>query len=306
MKIDRLQENIRLLPSDVVRVKDMGNVVELFYMSARSSGCQITKIDQDTYIVNATGEVKEFEHNTSRADDLKSVAKSLSHGRDIINTNVKDPSYCRWVTLTYRENMTDPKKLCKDFEHCVSRLRKIFGHFEYITAAEPQGRGAWHLHVLFIFSHKAPYMANEVVANAWKRGFVTVKKLDDVDNVGAYLTAYLGDMELDDFAKEFPSVDTVHLKEIEVENENGEKVLKRYVKGARLRMYPPQFHIFRWSKGIKQPSVSYMSNKEAEKKVSAATLTFEKSLTLTDPDTDFESLLNYRYYNSKRSQKSQE
>ena len=44
-------------------------------------------------------------------------------------------------------------------------------------------------------------MENAVVRDCWKQGFVTVKRLDDVDNVGAYLTAYLGDMELSEASK---------------------------------------------------------------------------------------------------------
>ena len=89
----------------------------------------------------------------------------------------------------------------RDFRHFNTRCREIFGHYEYITAAEPQGRGAWHLHCVFIFAGKAPYMENAVVRDCWKQGFVTVKRLDDVDNVGAYLTAYLGDMELSEASK---------------------------------------------------------------------------------------------------------
>jgi hypothetical protein len=64
-------------------------------------------------------------------------------------------------------------------------------------------------------------------------------------------------------------------------------------------MYPPKFNIFRYSRGIKQPTVEMMSADKAEKKVSADTLTFEKTLKIENGD-DFETLLNYRYYNSKR------
>ena len=65
-------------------------------------------------------------------------------------------------------------------------------------------------------------------------------------------------------------------------------------------MYPPGFHIFRWSKGIKKPTVTYMTAGEANEKVGAATLTFEKTVALSDETSSFEATLNYRYYNSKR------
>lgn len=300
MKIEKLPVNIRPSNSDTVRLKETGDILEVLGPLRCSRGGYITKIDKDHYLDNRTGEVLEFQHIENRSQDLKSVARSLARLRDYINTNVFDVSCCRWLTFTYADNMTDPNKLKRDFNHCVERLRDSFGDFEYITAAEPQGRGAWHLHSIFIFDHKAPYMANDVVSKAWKRGFVTVKRLDNVDNVGAYLTAYLGDMDLNEYVTLDNVPDHIIIKDVDFEDEDGNRQKKRYVKGGRLYMYPSGFNIFRCSKGIKKPVVTMMSNEQAEKKVSAATLTFEKTVALSDPDKEFESTLNYRYYNRKR------
>ena len=201
MEIKKLDCPVSISDSALVRLKEMGNITEIMFSEKRSRGGYITKIDKDHYVDNRTGELFEFTHLENRAQDLANVAKSLAQGRDILNANITDVSRCRWVTLTYAENMTDPKKLLFDFQNFNKRCRAIFGNYEYITAAEPQGRGAWHLHCVFIFSGKAPYMDNAVVRDCWKQGFVTVKRLDDVDNVGAYLTAYLGDMELSEASK---------------------------------------------------------------------------------------------------------
>lgn len=278
----------------------MGNIYEVMHSEKRSYGGFITKIDKDHYVNNKTGEFLEFNHTENRAQDLGNIAKSLALGRDILNTNITDVSKCRWVTLTYADNMTDPKKLQKDFENFNSRCRSIFGHYEYITAAEPQARGAWHLHCVFIFDHKAPFMANDVVADCWKQGFVTVKRLDDVDNVGAYLTAYLGDVELSEAQSQNMYIGNREIKECEFTDDNGQKQKKKYVKGARLFMYPTGFHIFRYSKGIKKPTVTHCDYSEAKKKISSAKLTFSKSVELKDPDNDFENTLTYEYYNAIR------
>lgn len=299
MDIKRLEETRVIWDEEQVRFKEMGNITEVMHAEHRSHGGCIKKLDKDTYVDNRTGEVCEFKHLENRAQDLNNVAKSLSQGRDILNTNITDVTKCRWITFTYRENMTDPKRLCKDYAKCVRSLHNTFGDFEYITAAEPQGRGAWHLHAVFIFDHKAPYMENKVVAQAWKQGFVTVKRLDDVDNVGAYLTAYLGDMELSEATRDGMLNGNFSIKEIEVE-EDGKKLTKRYVKGARLRMYPPGFHIFRWSKGIKKPTVSLMSYGRAKEKISSAKLTFSKSVVLDDSAKGFQNTLTYEYYNKIR------
>lgn len=302
MEIKKLATPIRILDGDTVRLKEMGNITEIMFSKKRSLGGYITKIDKDHYVDNRTGEFLEFKHLENRAQDLANVAKSLARGRDILNANIVNVSYCRWVTFTYAENMTDSTRLLLDFQHCIRSLRKTFGNFEYITAAEPQGRGAWHLHAVFIFDHKAPYMPNDVVAKAWKQGFVAVKRLDNVDNVGAYLTAYLGDMELSEAFNSFHE-NTIYssgVKEVDYVDENGVKQTKYYIKGARLCMYPPGFHIFRWSKGIKKPDVSFVSYKTAKEKASSAKLTFTKTVALEDSESDFKNTLQYEYYNSIR------
>ena len=65
-------------------------------------------------------------------------------------------------------------------------------------------------------------------------------------------------------------------------------------------MYPPKFNLYRASRGIKKPVVSYETEKDAQKKVSAATLTFEKTIELSDSDSQFSNTINYRHYNLVR------
>lgn len=286
-----------LLPDDTVKVKSCGNIVELVWCEHLNRKARIVKVDKDHYYLadddNKT--LYEFQHIQSRIDDKNSIRASLARLRDIINTNVSDVSCCRWCTFTYAENMTDTNKLYLDWKKCVRSLRRIYGDFEYIIAVEPQGRGAWHIHAILIFSHKAPYMENSVVAQAWGQGFVNIKRLDDVDNVGAYLTAYLGDMELpyDEDPGQFDVVKTV-----DYIDDFGMLKTKRYIKGARLKLYPPGMNIYRASRGIRKPDVSYMPNAWAEKKVSSAKLTYEKTVALVDDDCKLVNTINYRYYNT--------
>ena len=94
----------------------------------------------------------QYKHGDTRADNQKGVRQTLARIRALINCNVVNPSFCRWLTFTYAENMTDTKRLYKDWD----TFRKRFGRWcaqngidkpEYIAVVEPQGRGAWHLHV---------------------------------------------------------------------------------------------------------------------------------------------------------------
>ena len=298
MIIQRLETTPPIEDHKQVRLKECGHIVEIMARRHQGHGTPTTiKISNDEYFDTRSGEIRRFKHNTTRADDLKSVSRSLALGRDMLNANIDDVSRCRWLTLTYAENMTDPKKLMFDFKNFNTRCRERFGHYEYITAAEPQGRGAWHLHCVLIFDDKAPYMPNDVVSDLWKQGFVTVKRLDDVDNVGAYLTAYLGDMELSEAVEQ--GITSGEVKTVEFE-ENGEQKSKRYIKGARLHMYPPKFNIFRYSRGCKKPIVTHTNYAEAKKKACGGTQTFSKAVVLVDDDSSFSDTIIYEYYNTKR------
>ena len=300
MEIKKLKDTLPVPLSAEVRYKDMGNIKEVMFSARKSEGGFITKLDKERYIDNRTGEIKNFNHIENRSQDISNVRKSLSLGRDVINTNVTDVNFCRWLTLTYADNMKNPEKLMFDFKNFVKRARSIYGQFEYIACAEPQGRGAWHLHVLLIFDHVAPFMPNEVVADCWKKGFVTIKRIDDVDNVGAYLTAYLCDVDVEEFKKEYPNMDMGEVKEIEFKDENGEIKNKKYVKGGRLWMYPPGFHIFRYSKGIKKPEVSEMTYFEAKEKIGSAKPTYSQTILLNDDVSGFRNTITKEYYNILR------
>lgn len=75
---------------------------------------------------------------------------------------------------------------------------------------------------------------------------------------------------------------------------------KRFIKGARLNLYPVNFNMIRCSRGVKRPIETMISQEEAEKKVSAATLTYEKTVMLQDQENDFETIINTQYYNKVR------
>lgn len=293
-------DNFSIDKKDIVCVKEMGNVVEITYLQHKNNGATIKKINNDEYMVVASGEIKQAQHIESRADDKAQVSQSLKRLRDYINTNVVDVNKCKWITLTYKENMTDTKRLYKDFEKFIKRFRYKYGHIEYIVACEPQGRGAWHMHCIIIFDDIAPFIPNNEIANLWKQGFTKTTKLDNIDNIGAYLTAYLGDMEYEEFINCGASYKFLNLKEVDhIENIKLNKP-KKFVKGGRLHMYPPNFNLYRISRGIKKPIKEYMSYKKAKEKVGSGKPTYTSTICLTDIDNNFSNIISYESYNTKR------
>ena len=66
-------------------------------------------------------------------------------------------------------------------------------------------------------------------------------------------------------------------------------------------MYPPNFNLYRISRGIKKPIKEYMSYKKAKEKVGSAQPTYTSSICLTDIDNKFSNIISYESYNIKRS-----
>lgn len=89
-------------------------------------------------------------------------------------------------------------------------------------------------------------------------------------------------------------------KIIENTDENGKKTKKAIVKGARLHLYPPKFNIYRCSRGIKKPDVSYMPYSKAKKVVGDLTPTFERSVEISDDETGFNNTIYTSQFNKKR------
>lgn len=293
-------ENCFIDDKDIVTLKKMGNIFEITYIQYKNNKQTIKKINKDEYVNLSTGEIKQVTHIDCRADNKAQVSQSLKRLRDYINTNVVDVNKCKWITLTYKENMQDTKRLYKDFEKFIKRFRYKFGNVEYIVACEPQGRGAWHMHCIFIFNDIAPFIPNSLIEKLWGNGFTKTSKLDDIDNIGAYLTAYLGDMEYQEFIKCDVKHKNIFFKEVNNISDVKLDKPKKFVKGGRLYMYPPKFNLYRVSRGIKKPVKECMSYKSAKEKVGCSQPTYTSSILLSDVENDFYNLVIYESYNTKR------
>lgn len=292
---------------DLVSLKTMGHIYEICYLQKKNTEIRTQLIDKDHYIRLDTGEIFECNHIVNRAESKFQVGQSLKRLREYINTNVVDTNKCKWITLTYAKNMQDTKQLYKDFKRFMTRFKRRFEDYniEYITACEPQARGAWHMHLILIFDKVAPFIPNATIENLWEQGFTKTNKLDDIDNIGAYLTAYLGDMEfteenMQELQKQGLNVSQMALKQVNKVEGIKLKDPKSFIKGGRLYMYPPKFNLYRISRGIKKPIKEYHSYHVAKEKAGLQLPTYSKGIKLSDTDNSFGNIIIYEYYNTKR------
>lgn len=257
------------------------HIIEIQYTGHCSNGAHIIKIDADTYLEVSTGEIKKFNKTENRKDSYNSLRQTFKKLRYLINNNFVGNANELFITLTYKKNMKDSRVLYDDFRKFIKKLRYRFSKvspIEYICVVEPQKRGAWHCHTLLKFTGlKEAYIASDLLSDLWGHGFVYVESLKDVDNIGAYLSAYLTDLPIDS---------------------DGSSDNKKFEKGARLALYPPGMNLYRSSRGIVAPERKVVKMSDIKKYVGHGHLTYVSYTPIEIGD--FESSVCKFYYNLKR------
>lgn len=284
-------ENIDL--HSIATLKNMGNIKEVSLSNRTSSGATIVPLSKEKFVVVSTGEVKQVQHHAlDRTGNLRNLEKTMHNLSDLINANISNTNAhcCRFITFTYKENMKNPEQLYTDFKNFNKRFKRFMKkqgfHYQYIVTLEAQERGAFHLHAIFIFDKKAPFIDNNTLAEMWGLGFVSVKAIDkNIDNIGKYLTAYLTDLPISD---DTISNDLVggDIKEVTTDGGN-----KKIIKGARLKLLPVGIRIYRYSNGIKKPTVCKLPYGEAlnQLKEQGFTKVNEYAVEISDVERDFKS-----------------
>lgn len=293
MVFDPENKKIYIDDKDFVVVTEMNHIYEVQYMEKRNTGATIKKLNQSEFVVLSTGEIKEFKSNENRSQNENGLRKTFKRLRYLINNNFVGRPNELFITLTYKENMSDVKRLYDDFRKFIQRLQYNFsdyGGLEYLDVIEPQARGAWHHHVLLKFPEKnSVFIENKRLAEIWGHGFVKVKRIHNIDNIGAYLTAYLADIPLDQV-------------EEDIVGEVVEKVIdnktKKIVKGGRLHLYPSGINLYRKSKGILFPERKTMKYSTAKGIIGDSDMTMESNVFLENDD--FKNHIRFEQYNSKR------
>lgn len=253
--------------SKISTVYKTGNITEIITPHHRNECLKkIRKLSKTQYVDLETGEVKEYKQSINKSDNTQSIQRSLSKLRRIINTNFTGSDSERFLTLTYATLMTDTSKLYKDFKSFISKLRKHYP-VEYIVVIEPQKTGSWHLHVLLkSLTNKSLQIPIEVLSELWNHGYFHIEKLPFADNFGAYFA-----VRVTDFYSEDSDINNVNAP-------------KSVIKGGRLHFYPPNFKIYRCSKGIKRPLPVQMAYGEAKKLTDGMKLCYSCSKQIISVD----------------------
>lgn len=113
------------------------------------------------------------------------LARARVSVRRLVDCN---PDLNKFFTLTFADNVTDFAFANECFRKYVMRLKYNYkSDLKYLVVPEFQKRGAIHFHVLC----NLPYVPVNQLADLWGFGFCRINRIDDVINVGLYISKYI-------------------------------------------------------------------------------------------------------------------
>lgn len=217
--------------------------------------CHIKRIAKDLYLKGrydregnflSDGVVHEVATKEEPMRNRRSLKKIFKDLRQLIAANFEGGEKELFITLTYAEQTHDPKQIHKDFVAFWKRLQRAYAGagLGYIAVVEPHASGEFHIHAL-IRAREVDnlYIPNEVMSQIWGMGFTKTERLEDIDHMGAYVIAYMSNMEIP------PEYEAEYAKHDDIIERDG----KKYIKGKRLDYYPDGMQIHRHSRDIVKP-----------------------------------------------------
>ncbi len=180
------------------KLKMTGSIIQLskfakrFHFGKWQYG-HIKKIKDENYEPQLSDETKEdIRKRSSRRAKTKLI--------DWINTNVYEyhdekgrviPAV--FLTLTFEQNETNIIYANYEFTKFIQRLNyEITGdkkpYVKYVCVIEFQKRGAVHYHIVFF---NIPFVHKDKMSELWSNGHIKIKMVDDVKDIGYYVTKYM-------------------------------------------------------------------------------------------------------------------
>lgn len=141
------------------------------------------------------------EQESIRDDNVRRTRQQI---RRLVNSN---SDMNKFLTLTFREEFVavDLETANRYFNLFIKRLTRLYPKLKYIAIPEFQSDyyfrsgvkkaygGAVHYHLLL----NLPFVPVSEIESVWSYGFVKLNRIDNIDNVGAYVCKYLGKANFD-------------------------------------------------------------------------------------------------------------
>lgn len=110
--------------------------------------------------------------------------------RRLVNCN---QDLVKFMTLTFGTEVMSLDLANSKFKTFIQRLKVRYPNFKYLCVPEFMKNGRVHYHLLC----NIPYIDNLQLTNIWGNGFTFIRRIDNIDNLGAYICKYLGKANFD-------------------------------------------------------------------------------------------------------------
>jgi hypothetical protein len=181
------------------RLKITGDIVEL--MEFENPMYLGPKTRKKTTKKRVTGQrlIKNLHRTRTTVIDLINC-NAFQYYPDLLHPSYSWPITPKFVTFTYRESMTNLTQALIDFKLFNQRYAKAFYDLKklpakYLAIYEIQKKremtykkAVWHFHVVYF---NLPWIDKNFMQDVWKHGFIDVRDLSAVGNVGFYMTKYM-------------------------------------------------------------------------------------------------------------------
>lgn len=157
-----------------------------------------TRIKKDNNLLKSNGRVK-----LGRKKDKKSDFKEINVFKNSVRAQKKIRQLCnnnplllhKFITLTFAAVFKEHdikqanylyKKFCQRLEYFVRKNIPDF-KLEYLCVPELTKEGNIHYHMLC----NIPFIDIKLLQNIWNYGIVYINKIEDIENVAAYISSYV-------------------------------------------------------------------------------------------------------------------
>lgn len=123
-------------------------------------------------------------HNHSKVIRIDNVIRAKQKIRRLINSN---PDMNKFLTLTYSTETTELKTSNYNLNKFMKRLKRDYPDLKYLAVPEYMKNNRVHYHIL----SNLPFVSCEVLRTTWQNGFVFIRKINNLQNVGVYISKYL-------------------------------------------------------------------------------------------------------------------
>ena len=160
-------------------------------------------------VYNYSKDTNKLNNNVIKNEDIDNKIKYVKLGErfknnliraknnliDLIDCNITE--YSKFLTLTFRENITDYKYTSKCINSFFTNLRQNYNYnFKFVWVRETQKRGAIHFHIVLFYDNKIDI---EILKKVWSYGFIKINVIDDYKNISRYVSKYIVKSFLNDY-----------------------------------------------------------------------------------------------------------